>query len=379
MKKLLIIFFPFLLIGFIFPDRNPGSNYVVHQDSLIQFDGPYVLYRNDQIFAKYIFENDGTRSARVDSFPLSQKDDLVIQVSTDEPGKTFPVQLKKRLQNEKSVFKKSDRLLVMSDIEGNFAAFKKLLQANGVMDENFNWTFGDGNLVLVGDFFDRGWQVTELLWLIYSLEDKAKAAGGYVHFVLGNHEIMNMSNDFRYLHGKYLESAMLLNEKYQILYGDNSELGRWLRTKNIIEKIGDLLFIHGGISPEINRMDITVTEINDLARPYYADTTYNYPDQKLDTIFGDMGPFWYRGYYMGTKRAGQSEVDSTLDKFNVRRIIHGHTIVRDTISIWFNNRIINTDVHHAVGKSEALLIEGKKFYRVNNKGERFLLPDPVSR
>ncbi len=45
--------------------------------------------------------------------------------------------------------------------------------------------------------------MTECLWLIYSLEEKAKAAGGYVHFILGNHEIMNMQGDFRYVQDKY--------------------------------------------------------------------------------------------------------------------------------------------------------------------------------
>ena len=32
-------------------------------------------------------------------------------------------------------------MLILSDIEGNFEAFRKLLQANHVIDDNFNWTF----------------------------------------------------------------------------------------------------------------------------------------------------------------------------------------------------------------------------------------------
>jgi hypothetical protein len=117
------------------------------------------------------------------------------------------------------------------------------------MDSAYNWIFGDGHLVLTGDFFDRGDQVTEVLWLIYSLEDKAKAVGGYVHFVLGNHEIMNLSGDLRYLHPKYVQNTVLLNEDYMgSLYGESSEIGRWLRTKNIVEKVGTILFAHAGIS-----------------------------------------------------------------------------------------------------------------------------------
>jgi hypothetical protein len=242
-----------------------------------------------------------------------------------------------------------------------------------VIDAGYNWTFGDGHLVLVGDFFDRGSQVTEVLWLIYSLEDKARAAGGYVHFVLGNHEIMNMSGDLRYLQPKYLEDAQLLNKNYMSLYDENSELGRWLRTKNVIERVGDVLYMHGGVSSVINSMNLSATDINKLARPYYSDTPYNYKDPNSDIIYGDLGPFWYRGYYMGKSKATQQQIDSTLYGFGVKKIVTGHTIVADTVSVWYKGKVYNTDVHHAEGKSEALLIDGDKFYRVNATGGKVLL------
>ena len=373
MKKNIFTFFPFLLLGFIASEINPGFCKPVTVDSPKQIDGPYVLYRNNMMYVKYVLDNTGMMTIKTDSFSLSQKNELVLNINTDEEGKTFPVHLKARLQNEKSMFKKASKLFVVSDIEGNFAGFRKLLQAAGVIDSNFNWTFGEGSLVLVGDFFDRGDQVTEVLWLIYSLEEKAEAAGGYVHFVLGNHEIMNMSNDLRYLNPKYVQTTTALKENYYTLYSDSSELGRWLRTKNVIEKIGDVLFMHGGFSTEMNRMDVSVTDINTMARPFYSDTNYVYPDLRVDTIFSDFGPFWYRGYYRGARLAKQEQIDSTLDKFNVRTIVNGHTIVADTITAWFKGHVIDIDVHHAEGKSEALLIEDKKFYRLLPSGEKILL------
>ena len=98
---------------------------------------------------------------------------------------------------------------MISDIEGNFGAFRKLLQGNRVIDENFNWTYGKDHLVLVGDFVDRSTMVTEVLWLIYSLEEKAKAAGGYVHYILGNHEIMNMSDELDYVQERYIATCTI--------------------------------------------------------------------------------------------------------------------------------------------------------------------------
>ncbi len=348
-------------------------NKMQHKIQEQQYDGPYVHYKGDRVFVNYIMESNGTKSVKTDSVPLKQKDNLSLTVMTDIPGKSFQVRLKKELQNEKAEFPKAKNMVVLSDIEGNFDALRKLLQATKVTDENFNWTFGDGKLVLIGDFFDRGLHVTEVLWFIYYLEEKAKAAGGYVHFVLGNHEIMNLSGDLRYVQQKYLDNAKLLNEKYVTLYDENSELGRWLRTKNIFEKIGDVMFMHGGISAYVSRMGLSITGINKLARPYYGDSTFKAGHQKSDIILSDWGPFWYRGYYVKNDPVIPLQIDSTLSQFGANHIVTGHTIVSDTISVWYNGRLLNTDVHHAEGKSEALVIENNKFYRVNAEGKKVLL------
>jgi hypothetical protein len=291
-------------------------------------------------------------------------------VLTDEDGKTFTVKLKKELENEKTEFSKVSKQFIVSDIEGNFGAFRKLLQANNVIDANYNWTFGNGHLVLTGDFVDRGTQQTEVLWLIYSLEEKAKAAGGYLHYVLGNHEIMNMSGDLRYLNAKYVEHASLLKENFPALYGVNTELGRWLRTKNVVEKVGDILFCHGGISAIVNKMDISTSKLNKVVRPYFADSTSNYNTPEAEILYSDLGPFWYRGYYSGVK-ASTTQIDSTLSAYKVKHIATGHTVIADTISALYNGKVLNTDVHHAKGHTEALLIEDGKYYRVTATGEKF--------
>ncbi len=355
-----------------------------HQDNMPdkvkeeQYDGPYVQYKGDRVFATYIMEKKGEKFfLKTNSIDLQQKENLPLKVITDIPGKVFQVRLKKELQNEKSEFPNVKNLVVLSDIEGNFDALRKLLLATKVIDEALNWKFGDGNLVLVGDFFDRGQQVTEVLWFIYYLEEKAKAAGGYIHFILGNHEIMNLSGDLRYVHPKYLKNAGFLNQKYVTLYDENSELGRWIRTKNIVEKIGDIIFAHGGISAYINRMNISIPDINKIARPYYADSTSKYTDHRSDTVYSDLGPFWYRGYYQKNNPAISLQIDSTLSQFGVNHIITGHTMVSDTISVWYNGRLLNTDVHHAAGKSEALLIDGDKYYRVNTEGKKVLLMEAI--
>ena len=142
------------------------KNETIYPFEEVQNDGPYVQYRNDSVFISYIMANNGTKILKKDSLKIQQKRKLSLNVMTDVPGKSFQVALKKELQNEKTEFPKVGKLLVLSDIEGNFAALRKLLQANKVIDEDFKWKFDNGHVVLLGDFFDRGQQVTEVLWCI---------------------------------------------------------------------------------------------------------------------------------------------------------------------------------------------------------------------
>jgi hypothetical protein len=332
-------------------------------------DGPYVLYRGDSIFVNYIQGDSVNGTVKGESMKVVGKDNITLHVNTDIPGKTFDVKLKPKLTNEKAEYKKVSKMLILSDIEGNFGAFRKLLQGSQVIDDNFNWTFGNGDLVLIGDFVDRGNMVMEVLWLIYSLEEKAKAAGGYVHYILGNHEIMNMSNDLRYVQQRYLRHATLMNTSYMQLFGPDAEIGRWLATKNVTERIGDMLFMHAGISQYINMMNIQLKELNDLVRPYYSDTTYQYKDKRLDILYSDFGPFWYRGYYTGQK-ATMAQIDSTRDIYGVRYLTTGHTIVSHEIKSFYDGKLFDTDVHHAEGDSEALLYEDGKFVRINASGTK---------
>ena len=341
------------------------------QSGVAVIDGPYVSYRNDSIFVNYIEDNGGTKSVKTDILLSSSKDSIHLLVNTGEPGKTFPVILKSKLSNEKPEYNSVKKMLVLSDIEGNFTAFRQLLQGNGVIDENFNWTFGEGHLVLVGDFVDRGTMVMEVLWLIYSLEEKAKAAGGYVHYILGNHEIMNMSGDLRYVQPRYPEHAALMKTQYTQLFGPDTELGRWLSTKNVVERIGKILFMHGGISGYVNELRLSLKDLNNLVRPHYRDTVFEFKDPRKEILLSDLGPFWYRGYYAHTARATTKQIDSTLNLYGVRHITTGHTIIADQIMSLYDGRLFDTDVHHAGGHSEALLMDNGIFYRVNASGQKF--------
>jgi hypothetical protein len=61
-------------------------------------------------------------------------------------------------------------------------------------------------------------------------------------------------------------------------------------------------------------------------------------------------------------------------RFSSDHIVTGHTVVADTISMWFKGKVFNTDTHHAKGHSEGMLIEGgNMFYRVDANGTKYFM------
>ena len=191
---------------------------------------------------------------------------------------------------------------------------------------------------------------------------------------------MNLQGNIKYVQPKYKALAQKLNIPYKEFYWKNSELGRWLRSKNSIEIINNMLFCHGGISANFikNKESIETTNKNILKAIEHFDISKEI--NKEDTFYKYLNmesPLWYRGYYEGWsdyKQATQSEVDAVCNFYKVQKIIVGHTIVEE-IKTHFNGKVIGIDVtrhyDNKKNKPSALLIENEKFYSVNELGQKF--------
>lgn len=339
--------------------------------SMASTDGPHLFYRDGKIILKSVTLSSSTLSVSTATYDSLERSTVPIVCSfAEKPEWNFTTHIKPVLQNEPGIYPASDKILVISDIEGEFAAFRALLIANNVMTADYHWQFGTGHLVLNGDFFDRGLHVTECLWLIYHLEQEAEKVGGKVHFIIGNHEQMNMSGDLRYLRTKYLKIAEMIGEDYAQWYTPKTELGRWLATKNVIERIGPVVFVHGGISPELTKLRLSISEINQRSRPYLftSYSTLKALGEPTHTLFsGKYSPFWYRGLVEGV--ASSTEVDNALQLVDGTSIIVGHTMVPHVTKL-YDGRVYAIDVPHAQGITEALYYDHGSFYRVNATGAR---------
>ncbi|WP_109697886.1 metallophosphoesterase [Chitinophaga deserti] len=343
------------------------------RENLIQLhDGPYINYAGDTAFIYNLL------ASRVSIDTLLHRKPGYVQAATHVAGQFFRIPVKAAITPPPSQYRQPGKLLVISDMEGNLPAMARFLIAHGVIDSAYNWTYGTNHLLLNGDFMDRGKQVTECLWLLYKLEDEAIQAGGRVHFLLGNHEIINLYNDVRYVNYKYLHNAKQMHLGYDELLSVQTEMGRWLRSRNMVEKIGSHLFVHGGISPAINNQQLSIDSCNQLSRQFLlfgAHDSAQTAIQKQLHLTEDS-PLWYRGYYPGknkTVRTPIEEINKTLSFYGVQRIITGHTVVPD-VSAFYDGKVINADTHHASGDVEGLLIENGQYYRITADGKQHTLP-----
>jgi len=267
------------------------------------------------------------------------------------------------------------RIAALSDIHGQYDLLRRLLQANGITDARDRWHFGNGLLVVGGDVFDRGPRVTEAFWLLQQLQLQARRAGGDVLFLLGNHETMTLYDDLRYLNPKYAEVASRLGRSYPALYAADSVLGRWLRQAPAIARVGDTLFVHGGMSPEFLATGIERDEANARYRASLGTPKAQVKaDPRLAPLYdGKTSPIWYRGYFDG--RASATDVDALLRQLGVRRIVVGHTSMAH-VGSYFDGKVIAIDSSIKRGESgELLWLEGEQASRGLLDGSRApLLP-----
>jgi len=323
-------------------------------------DGPYLFYKDGKC-----------TTISVDIIKNTKKNVSNITVNNPD-GTSFIVPIVETKTEEKSIYEMPDKLIALSDIEGNYYSYVNTLKNNHIIDDDFNWIFGKGHLVLVGDMFDRGEYVTQILWLTYKIEQESEKSGGKVHFILGNHDEMNINGDVRYVAEKYKLLADKMNLSVGELFGLNTEIGKWIRHKNIIEKIGDHIFCHGGISDSLTKFGLNIQEMNDIARANF-DIEEESEDAKL--LFGRFGLIWYRGLvrdYKYYNKISEDELDKVLAYFDSRKVIVGHCIV-DDISLDFGGKVIRIDVDHYETKSRGLLIENGKYYKIMEDGNKIKL------
>lgn len=300
---------------------------------------------------------------------------------------------------------RADRVVAVGDVHGGYDEFVDVLRMAGVIGESNAWSGGKTHLVQTGDVVDRGPDSRKALELLMSLEKEAKKAGGQVHALIGNHEAMNVYGDLRYVSPAEYEafrtpkSEKALQDAYKRSLPEGTKasdegLTKWLSTRppgwtehreafsvegkygawilrhNAVIKVGDSLFLHGGIGPKF--VTASIRDLNDRVRQELKD-----PAKLNGGIVTDPdGPLWYRGLAQEQEEKLAAHVDEALAHFKVGRIVVGHTVEKTGVKARFGGKVITIDVGLSKvygGPRACLVIEGGKAFALES-GQRKDLP-----
>ena len=251
-----------------------------------------------------------------------------------------------------------ERIVAVGDIHGDFEQAVRVLRAAKVIDEKHTWSAGKTHLVQIGDVPGRGRDSTKVMNLLMKLEKEAADAGGMVHALIGNHEAMVLLNDWRYVNPDEIAAFGGAAELRQAMSAEG-KYGRWIRGHNTVIKINDVLFVHAGITAETAKL--TLAEINNTVRDELAKGKNN------GLAMSESGPLWDRTIAREKGENYANDLDAALKKYDVQRMVIGHTVFLDGIHVQAGGKVICIDVGMTAvygGQARCLVIQRGKYQEV---------------
>lgn len=221
------------------------------------------------------------------------------------------------------------RTVANADVHGAWNEYVRLLEDAGIVDAQLAWRGGDTQYLQLGDLLDRGPDSRKVLDLLMRLEREAPAAGGRVTVLLGNHELMNLTGDLRYVSKEEFASfadletvddrdaalARLVKAGrftgrdgqpdragfdakfppgyygHQRAFAPDGLYGRWLLQRPLLVKHAGRLFVHGGAPADLARHPIEAYAAGGAVQQSIADYAVAYARAKQlglvdpDTVF----------------------------------------------------------------------------------------------
>jgi hypothetical protein len=243
----------------------------------------------------------------------------------------------------------ADVMWVIGDVHGDLPAMNAALQLAGAIDAAGHWASGNDTVVFVGDLLDRGADDAPVLNAVRRLQSEAAEVGGTVHCLLGNHEIMNVAGDFRYVaeaawQGWPTAPAELILPEVPDFARDRvaafrpgGDAATWLQTLPVFLVVGDTLFVHGGLLPA--HVDYGLAQINQEVSAWIAGQTPNPPQWAAS----DNSPVWTRVWSLPEPPPDCAALTAMLDSIDVDRMVVGHTVQEQGMNAACDGRVWRAD------------------------------------
>ncbi|WOH01480.1 hypothetical protein DCAR_0520864 [Daucus carota subsp. sativus] len=297
------------------------------------------------------------------------------------------------------------RIVAVGDLHGDIDKARSAFELAGVLSSDGQdlWTGEETVLVQLGDILDRGEDEIAILSLLRSLDTQAKAQGGAVFQVNGNHETMNVEGDFRYVdYGAYDECGDFLEylndcehdwEEAFVSWASiskswkkdrkmsQSQWGPWNLVKRqkgviarsvlfrpggplaselsrhpVVLKVNDWLFCHGGLLP--HHAAYGIERLNDEVSTWMRGLSESDDDQQLPFIAtrGYDSVVWNRLYSQDLGELEDYEIDQiqsileeTLHAVGAKGMVVGHTPQITGVNCEYNCSIWRIDVGMSSG------------------------------
>jgi len=259
----------------------------------------------------------------------------------------FLLKRKKNKQKFKNSEKKYKKLYILGDLHGDLENAKKALKNIGLINDNNQWIKQNCKLIQMGDQVDavcrrRESNIcnsiknldVEVVYFMENLALQAEKLNSKVVSILGNHEIMNIQGDLRFVSDNDIKRIGGRDERIK-LFQPGSELCKLLSNRPIIYKYNGFIFCHGGLSMSMLEKN-SIEEMNKQTKDWLLNKI---PEPGF--LKSEDSPIWSRkfSFDMGS----QKELDQILDKTNSKKMFVGHTVV-DEIKSKYNDKFWITDV-----------------------------------
>ncbi len=254
-------------------------------------------------------------------------------------------------------FAATGRIVAIGDLHGDLASTREALRVARVIDEQDHWNGGTATLVQTGDQLDRGDQEREILDLLERLGQEATKAGGALHVLNGNHEVMNVAGDMRYVtEGGSRQFAELGGRK--AAFAPGGPYARKLAERDVAVIVGDTVFVHGGVLLKhvrygLGRVNAEVSRWMRAAGPAPA------------AIQADDALVWTRAYGdPSPSREACDELGSVLAELKIKRMVVGHTVQKAGVSPACDARVFRIDIglsdYYGENLTQVLEIDGER-------------------
>jgi hypothetical protein len=260
-----------------------------------------------------------------------------------------------------------ERLVAIGDLHGDLDHARRALRLAGAIDAGDRWIGGPLVVVQTGDEIDRGDDDRAILDLVEDLKKQATAAGGELVALLGNHEIMNASLDFRYVTaGGFAAFSPMAREDAgagpslqergrAAAFGPGGVYSTLLARRPLFARVGDSVFVHGGVLPK--HVAYGLDRMNDQLDDWLLGRQHAPPA----VVTAEDGPVWTRVYSGEDGEADCSDLSRVLGQLGARRMVVGHTVQHHGVNSACGGSVWRIDVglsHYFGGPIEALEIRG---------------------